>query len=130
MVCGIDMSSHSDTFVSFRSIQSLLILLNAVSLAEKQEHANFTVFGLTRLGMEPTIYHTLDKHASLYTICGEEGKWKKLIANTNSVFYYDTCAHYPFKIVNFIFVLLSIDIRTGLHKNSFIHKSQLILSVN
>jgi hypothetical protein len=55
-------------------LQSLLILLNAVSLAEKQEHVNFAVFGLTRLGLEPMIYHTLDKHASLYTICGEEGK--------------------------------------------------------
>ena len=103
-----------------------------MSLAEKQEHVNFAVFGLTRLGLEPMIYHTLDKHASLYTICGEEGKWKKLIANTKSVFYYGTYlgAHYPFKIVNIIFVLLSIDIRTGLHKNSFIHKPQLILSVN
>jgi hypothetical protein len=33
----IDMSSHSDTLYWFRAIQSLLFLLNAACLAEKQE---------------------------------------------------------------------------------------------
>jgi hypothetical protein len=40
-------------------LQSLLILLNAVSLAEKQEHVNFAVFGLTRLGLEILILYLL-----------------------------------------------------------------------
>jgi predicted lactoylglutathione lyase len=30
-------------------------------------HINITVFGLTRLGIEPTIYHTWGEHANHYT---------------------------------------------------------------
>jgi hypothetical protein len=60
------MSPHSDTLSSFRANQSLLFLLNAACLAEKQ-NSNFTVFGLTRSGLEPTIYLTRGEHTNLYT---------------------------------------------------------------
>ena len=52
------MSLHADTLFWFRANQSLLFLLIAVCLAHKQ-----IVFGLTRAGLEPTVYHTLgSKH--------------------------------------------------------------------
>jgi hypothetical protein len=57
----IEMSSHSDTW--FRANQSLLFLLNAVCLAEKQQ-IPILVFGLTRTGLEPMIYHTQGEHAN------------------------------------------------------------------
>jgi hypothetical protein len=47
------MSLHSDTLFWFRANQTFLFLLNAACLVEKQ-----IVFGLTRVGLEPTIYHT------------------------------------------------------------------------
>ena len=45
----IDMSPHSDTLSWLRVNQSLLFLLNAACLAEKQ-HIPILVFGLTRSG--------------------------------------------------------------------------------
>jgi hypothetical protein len=51
------MSSHSDTLTWFRANQSFLFLLNT----------NFKVFGLTRSGLEPTIYRTRDEHANYCT---------------------------------------------------------------
>ena len=45
---------------------SLLILLNAVS--GEETNTNFIVFGLTRQGLEPTIYRTRDEHDNNYTI--------------------------------------------------------------
>ena len=62
----IDMSPHSDTLSWFRVNQSLLFLLNVACLAEKQ-NSNFTVFCLTRSGLEPTIYLTRGEHANHYT---------------------------------------------------------------
>jgi hypothetical protein len=61
------MSPHSDTLSSFRANQSLLFLLNAACLAEKQ-NSNITVFVLIRSGLEPTIYHTWGEHTNHYTI--------------------------------------------------------------
>ena len=62
----IDMWLHLDTLFWFRANQSLLFLLNAACLAEKQQNTNFIVFGLTRPGLETTIYRTRDKHANHY----------------------------------------------------------------
>ena len=58
------MSLHSDTLFWFRANQSLLFLLNAACLAEKQQIYNFIV--LTRPGLEPTIYRTRGEHANHY----------------------------------------------------------------
>ena len=60
------MSPHSDTLFWFRANQSLLFLLNAACLAEKQ-HIPISVFGLTRPGLKPTIYRTWGKYANHYT---------------------------------------------------------------
>jgi len=57
----IDMSFHSHTFSLFRANQFVLLPLNAVCLAEKQQ-IPILVFGLTGSGLEPTIYHTRGKH--------------------------------------------------------------------
>jgi len=43
------------------------LLLNASCLAEKQTNTNCIVFGLTRSGLEPTIYLTRDEQAYTYT---------------------------------------------------------------
>ena len=59
------MSLHSDTLFWFRANQSLLFLLNAACLAEKQQIA-ILVFGLTRPRLELTIYRTRDEHANHY----------------------------------------------------------------
>jgi len=53
----IDMSPHSDTLFWFQVNQSLLFLLNAACLAEKQQMPSI-VFGLTLSGFEPTFYRT------------------------------------------------------------------------
>jgi hypothetical protein len=49
------MSLHSDT---------LFFLLSAACLAEKQQIPIFIVFGLTRPGLEHTIYRTRGEHAN------------------------------------------------------------------
>ena len=59
------MSLHSDTLFWFRTNQYLLFLLNAAFLAEKQ-HTPILVFGLTRPGLEPTIYRTRGEHVNHY----------------------------------------------------------------
>jgi hypothetical protein len=61
------MSLHSDTLFWFRANQSLLLLINTVCFAEKQQISNFIVFGLTRQGLDPTIYRTRGEHANHYT---------------------------------------------------------------
>ena len=50
----------------FQANQSLLFLLNAACLAEKQ-HISTLVFGLTRLGLKPTIYQIQGELAKHYT---------------------------------------------------------------
>ena len=64
-----DMSLNSDTLSWFQANQSLLFLLNAACLVEKQ-HIQILVFGLTRPGLEQTIYCTLGEHAYYYAING------------------------------------------------------------
>ena len=57
----------SDTLFWFRTNQSLLFLLNAACLAEKQQISiNFIVFGLTQQGLEPTIYRTQGEYDNHY----------------------------------------------------------------
>ena len=60
------MSPHSDTLSWFRADQSLLFLLNAACLLEKQQIAICIVFGMTRPGLEPTIYRTRGEHCNHY----------------------------------------------------------------
>jgi len=61
----IDMSPYSNTLARFRAKQSLLFLLNAT--CKQQIPILYIVFGLTRSGLEPTIYHTRGKHVTHYT---------------------------------------------------------------
>jgi hypothetical protein len=64
----MDMSPyHSNILYWFRANQFLLFLPNVVRLAEKQQKKNVIVFGLTRWGLEPMIYHTRGEHANHYT---------------------------------------------------------------
>jgi hypothetical protein len=58
------MSLYLDILFWFRANQSLLFLLNAESLAEKQQIPIVLVFGLTQPGLEPTIYRTRCEHAN------------------------------------------------------------------
>ena len=67
------MSSYSDTLFWFRANQSLLLLLNAACLAEKQQ-IPVSVFGVTRLGLKPTIYRTWGEHANHYTTDAAQGR--------------------------------------------------------
>jgi hypothetical protein len=60
----VDMSLHSNTLSWFQANQSLLFLLNATCLVEKQQ---IPVFGLNRPGLESTIYSTKGVHARHYT---------------------------------------------------------------
>jgi hypothetical protein len=60
----VEMSLHSDTLFWFRGNQSLLFLLNAACLAEKQQIP--IVFGLTREKLLPMIYRTRGEHANHY----------------------------------------------------------------
>jgi hypothetical protein len=57
---------HSNTLL-FRANQSLFLLLNAACFSGEATNTNFIVFGLIRLGREPTIYRTRDEHANHYT---------------------------------------------------------------
>ena len=60
------MLAQSDTLSSFGANQSLLFLLNAVCLVEKQQIPILIVFGLTQSGLKPNIYCTQGKHANHY----------------------------------------------------------------
>ena len=62
----VDMSLHSHTLSWFLANQSLLILLWAVCLAEKQQIPTW-VFSLIRPWLESTIYHTQSEQANNYT---------------------------------------------------------------
>ena len=60
----IYMSPHSDIIPS----QSVCALsLSCCVLSGDPTHTNCIVFGLTRSGLEPTIYHTRGEHANHYT---------------------------------------------------------------
>ena len=59
----VDMSLHSNTVFWFRANQSLLFLLKAACLVEKQQ-IPILVFGLIRTVLESTIYRTRGEHAN------------------------------------------------------------------
>ena len=83
----IDMSPHSDTLSLFRANQSLLFLLNAAYLAEKQ-HIPIVVFVLTRSELEPTIYHSQCEHANHYIgfyFEAEKNLWLKFNIKTSQM---------------------------------------------
>ena len=42
-------------------------MLQISVLSEEATNTNFIVFGLTRSGIDPTVYHTLGEHANYYT---------------------------------------------------------------
>ena len=66
----MDMLPHSDILSRFWANQSSLpFLLNAKCLAV-EEQISILVFGLTRLGLQSTIYRTWGKHANHYTTDG------------------------------------------------------------
>jgi hypothetical protein len=60
------MSPQSDTLSWFRVDQSLLFILNAACLPEKQQISICIVFGMTRSGFEPTIYRNGGDHPNHY----------------------------------------------------------------
>ena len=62
----LDKSLHAGTLSRFRANQSLLLLLSAACLPEKQQIPSFIVFGFTQTGLEPTIYHTQGEHINNY----------------------------------------------------------------
>jgi hypothetical protein len=57
------MSPHFDTLFWFLGNQSLLLLLKAAYLAEKQQ-IPIWIFGLTWLGLEHMIYRTRGEHVN------------------------------------------------------------------
>jgi hypothetical protein len=64
----VDMSLHSDTNILIPSQPAFALSLYCCVLSGLATNTNFIVFGLTRLGLEPTIYHTRGKHANHYAI--------------------------------------------------------------
>jgi len=60
----VDISLHSDTLSRSQATQSLIFLLNATCLAEKQQITILMAFSLTWLELEPTIYHTRGEQAN------------------------------------------------------------------
>ena len=52
------MSPHSDTLSRIFGLSPYCYVLSG-----EATNTNFMVFGLTRSGLEPTIYHTRDEHA-------------------------------------------------------------------
>ena len=76
------------TLFWFGADQSLLFLLHAACLAEKQQ-ANFIVFGLTRPGLEPTIYRTRGDPANHYRcrIPKTSAEYRRLLRSTTLCFW-------------------------------------------
>jgi hypothetical protein len=71
----VDMSFHSDTLSIFRANQSLLLLISAACLAEKQKYQfDSLYFDLT--GLKFTINHTRGRvHKPLHHRCGSCFQW-------------------------------------------------------
>jgi hypothetical protein len=60
------MSLHSDTLFLLRANRSSLFLIEACVLSGESTNTNVIVFGLTRPGLEPKIYHTRGEHSNRY----------------------------------------------------------------
>ena len=81
------MSPYSDTLSWFRANQSLLLLLNAACATKKQQ---IPIFGLTRSGLEPTIYRTEASTLNItppmwFGYIEDRGEWTRLYSNTQLV---------------------------------------------
>jgi hypothetical protein len=63
---SLDSTLYTDPETTSRSL-FLLLLLNVSYLAQKQQ-IPIVSCGLTKPGLNPTIYHTRSKHANYYTI--------------------------------------------------------------
>ena len=73
-----DVPFYQDTLFWLWADQSMLLLLNAACLAEKQHVPVFKVFGLTRPWIESTTFRTRGKHANHYTTQAVLG-WKSRV---------------------------------------------------
>ena len=83
----VDMSPYSDTLSWFRANQSLLFLLNAACATKKQQ---IPIFGLTRSGLELTIYRTEASTLNItppmwFGYIEDRGEWTRLYSNTQLV---------------------------------------------
>ena len=66
VIVFVKWSPHWDTLSWFRATQSF-VLSPYWCVLIGSSNANFIVFGLTRPGLEPTIYYTRDEYGSHYT---------------------------------------------------------------
>jgi hypothetical protein len=88
----VDMSLHSSTLFWFRANQSLLFLLNAACLAEKQEIPILYSLVWPDRGSKSTIYPTRGKHTNHYATDAVLTSWQilqrfvgcRLIKNKNA----------------------------------------------
>ena len=58
---------HIIMIPSQTSVCSFSLIMLCCVLNGEATHTNSIAFGLTRLGLEPTIYHTRGEHANRYT---------------------------------------------------------------
>jgi hypothetical protein len=63
----IDMSPYLDTLSWFQANKILIFFPYCCLLVREAINTHCIVFGLTRSGLEPTIYRTRDEHANHYT---------------------------------------------------------------
>ena len=62
----VNMSLHSHTLFWFWADQSFALSSQCCMLSGEATNTNFIVFGMTRPGLEPTIYRTQGEHANHY----------------------------------------------------------------
>ena len=65
----VAMSLHSRHIILILSQPVFALSLQCCVLSEEATNNNFIVFGLTRQGLEPTIYHTWGEHATMRFPC-------------------------------------------------------------
>ena len=130
----VDMLLHTDTLFWFRADQSLLILLNAVYLAEKK-NTNFIVFGMTRPELESTINRIRSKHANHYATDESNAyNWQDASGKTSSfvhivvllALYNLWCWNYSDSVVFFFPVYLKLHCCCFVHQDLVMESSLLI----
>jgi hypothetical protein len=70
---------------AYRNTPTNYIGLFVQSAFEASTLTNLIVFGLTRPGLEPTIYHTRDEHAIHYTtnaVASNDNSWTDSVMTT------------------------------------------------
>jgi hypothetical protein len=66
---------HAASYTASRRVdQYLLFLLNAACLPEKQQISICIVFGMTRSGLEPTIYRNRGEHSNHSLIIASDSR--------------------------------------------------------